>query len=240
MSDVDDVEEIIVSQTINQIVLSDLGTQGPIGSTGPTGSTGATGPSGIISVSSPLINSGTSSSANLSFNSSAASVSYATNSGSSNYSSNALKKYGSFYDTTTQVALSTSSAYAMKFNTTDLSNGVSVVSASQITFASAGVYNIQFSAQFQRSNSGNDTIEIWPGLNGSYIPNSNTIVSITGAAGANPIVAAWNFLVSVSAGQYLSLYWKVTDVNISISSLTGRTNPTRPDIPSIILTAQQI
>jgi len=235
MSDVDDVEEVIVYQTINQIVLSDVGIQGPSGY-----GNSITGPSGIISVSSPLVNSGTSSSANLSFNGSAASVSYSTNSGSSNYSSNALKKYGSFYDTTTQVALSTSSAYAMKFNTTDLSNGVSIVSSSQITFASAGVYNIQFSAQFQRSNTGNDTIEIWPGISGSYIPNSNTILSITGAAAANPVVAAWNFLINVTQGQYFSLYWKVTDVNISIASLTGRTNPVRPDIPSIILNAQQI
>ena len=39
MSDVDDVEEVIVSQTINQIVLSDMRVQGPIVVTGSTGST---------------------------------------------------------------------------------------------------------------------------------------------------------------------------------------------------------
>ena len=38
--------------------------------------------------------------------------------------------YGSFYDTTDQTAASTSTAYAITLNTTDLSNGISVQSSS--------------------------------------------------------------------------------------------------------------
>ena len=40
--------------------------------------------------------------------------------------------YGSFQDTTTQTIASTTTAYAMTFNTTDYSSGVSIVSNSRI------------------------------------------------------------------------------------------------------------
>jgi hypothetical protein len=59
--------------------------------------------------------------------------------------------YGSFYDTTDQTAVSTTVAYAITLNTTDISQGVSIASSSQLTFAEAGVYNIQFSVQLQRA-----------------------------------------------------------------------------------------
>ena len=51
--------------------------------------------------------------------------------------------YGAFQDSTDQSAASTTSAYAVTFNTTDYSAGISVVSNSQITVRSSGVYNIQ-------------------------------------------------------------------------------------------------
>lgn len=202
--------EVTYNVDLNQVIISTPGPQGPIG------------PSASIS----------------------ASVAYATNSGSSNFVTTAsgipTRWHGSFYDTTTQTAGSTASAYAMTLNTTDISNGVSIVSGSQVKFNNAAIYNIQFSAQIQRSNSGTDTVEIWPGINGTPIPWSNTITSISGAANANPVVAAWNFIVSVSAGQYLSLYWRTSDTHVSIASSASSTNPTRPSIPSIILTAVQV
>lgn len=148
--------------------------------------------------------------------------------------------YGSFYDTTTQSITSTASAYAMTFNTTDISNGISIVSGSQVLFNNAGIYNVQFSAQLQRSNSGTDTVEIWPGVNGSYIPWSNGIVTMTGGANANPLIAAWNYIISVNAGEYFSLYWRASDTHISITSSASSTAPNRPAIPSIILTAVQV
>ena len=62
------------------------------------------------------------------------------------YSSAAMSDpvpYGAFQDSTDQSAASTTTAYAITFNTTDFSKGVSVVSSSQITVKSAGVYNFQ-------------------------------------------------------------------------------------------------
>jgi hypothetical protein len=66
--------------------------------------------------------------------------------------------YGQFYDTTDQIAASTTVAYPVKFNTTESSNGVSVVNngsgdPTRITFAHNAVYNVQFSLQFKNTAS---------------------------------------------------------------------------------------
>ena len=60
------------------------------------------------------------------------------------------RNYGSLFDTTTQTNAGATSANVMTINTTDIANGVSVVSGSRITIQSSGVYNINFSAQFSR------------------------------------------------------------------------------------------
>ena len=63
---------------------------------------------------------------------------------------------------------------------------------------------------------------------------------MVGGANANPLIAAWNYIINISAGQYFSLYWRVSDTHISLTSSASSTNPTRPAIPSIILTAVQV
>ena len=64
--------------------------------------------------------------------------------------SNYLTKFGSFYDTTTQTALELDTPTPMKFNTTDISNGVSIQDDTKIVVENNGYYNIQFSAQLDR------------------------------------------------------------------------------------------
>lgn len=152
--------------------------------------------------------------------------------------------YGSFYDTTTQT---TTTSKAMTFNTTDISNGVSIASGSRITVANDGVYNIQFSAQLTKTQTGNQsTIYIWLAKNGTTIPQTNTDVTIDNQG--QRVVAAWNFIVDLNAGDYVELYWfnirsgggGVHD--ISLLAQTARTVDGQiiPETPSIILTVQQV
>ena len=79
--------------------------------------------------------------------------------------------YGAFYDTTDQVAGSTTTAYAITLNSTTLANGVSVVNSSQITFAYEGVYNIQFSLQFAITDNATHYIDVWFRKKGADIAN---------------------------------------------------------------------
>lgn len=64
-----------------------------------------------------------------------------------------------------------------------IANGVSVVSGSRITLANAGIYNIQFSAQIDKSDAGNDDIDIWLAKNGANVSWTNTSQTLVGATG---------------------------------------------------------
>jgi hypothetical protein len=145
---------------------------------------------------------------------------------------------GSFYDTTTQNAAVANTAYKVSLNSTDaaISNGVSIVSGSRITVAYPGVYNIQFSAQFTRSNSGTDVVSIWFAKNGVNIDNSCTDIVLTGGAAASAIVASWNYLISLNAGDYFEIVWSTPDTHVAITYGGTRTSPVRPAVPSVIAT----
>ena len=53
---------VLVTEQVNDVIISSVGVQGPAGA---TGATGATGSSGVIAVTAPITNSGTSTSANI-------------------------------------------------------------------------------------------------------------------------------------------------------------------------------
>ena len=59
--------------------------------------------------------------------------------------------YGAFQDGTDQTAANTTTAYAITFDTTDYSNGVTLSNSSRLNVAQAGIYNIQFSVQLENS-----------------------------------------------------------------------------------------
>lgn len=142
-------------------------------------------------------------------------------------------RYGSFYDTTTQTAAAINTAYAMTFNTTDLSVGVTRGSpTSRIYVDRPNVYNIQFSAQLDKTAGGVGLIWIWLRKNGTDVPDSTTQIRIQGNNAET--VAAWNFLLQMNAGDYFELMWEVDDTTVQI--LTEAASAVHPAIPSVILT----
>ena len=149
-----------------------------------------------------------------------------------------VSNYGNFLSTVSQPNAGATAANAITYNTTDLSSGVSVVSSSRITIANAGIYNIEFSAQLQKSSGGDDQVDIWLAKNGSNVANSNTTIMLHSNPGYE--VAAWNFLVQANAGDYYELYWSSADTTAQIHAASAGTNPTRPAIPSVILSVTQV
>ena len=147
--------------------------------------------------------------------------------------------YGSFYDTTTQTAASTTVAYPITLNTTALTNGVSVQSNSQITVDQSGLYNIQLSVQLSNLDTAPQDIDIWFRLNGTDITDSNSRFGL--AARKNPsdpfhVVGALNFFQTMNADDYIQLYWCTTNTNAKIEYYSAPSSPTRPAIPSVIVT----
>lgn len=147
---------------------------------------------------------------------------------------------GSFYDTTTQTNPVADTANLMTFDTTDISNGVSITAGSQITFAHPGIYNLQFSAQLDRVSGGTaQDISIWLRHNGIDSPWSNT--EITLVANSQHVVAAWNWYVTVTdVGQYYELVWSCPEADVQIQSIPANISPARPAVPSLILTVNQV
>ena len=144
--------------------------------------------------------------------------------------------YGSFSSSSTQTATNPNTEYLMTYNTTALSSGVSI-SGSQISITNAGVYNIQFSAQLYQPSGGSALIDIWFKKNGTNIANTNTKIAI---ANSTETVAAWNIVESFTAGQYVELAWSTTTGGSQLLAAGTQTSPTRPAIPSVIVTVTRV
>lgn len=142
--------------------------------------------------------------------------------------------YGSFFDTTTQVNGGASVANTLQYNTTVEANGISVVDNTKITFDHSGTYNIQFSAQFDKTDSGDDDVEVWLAKNGSDVAWTSTIITLHGNNGRD--VAAWNFVATITDGDYLEIKWHSTDTDMRVLARAAQTSPNRPAVPSVILT----
>jgi hypothetical protein len=154
------------------------------------------------------------------------------------------KSYGAFSDYTSQTIASTTTAYVMTFNTTDLgSNGVSIVSSSRLTVTTTGIYNFQWSGQFESDDNAPQDAYVWIRINGTDVVGSTGRIGLSERK--NPgdpfhILAGWNFLLSLTANDYVELVWSATSTSISIKTYAAGTSPTRPTTASLIATFQQL
>jgi hypothetical protein len=147
--------------------------------------------------------------------------------------------YGAFQDSTDQVAASTTVAYPVTFNTTDFSNGVTIVSNSRITVEDAGIWNLQFSLQFTNTTNASQDVDVWFKVNGTNIANSNSRYGLAPRKGAGDpfhVIMALNYFASLNATDYIEIMWRTTDTGVSIEQYAVGTSPTRPAIPSAIAT----
>ena len=152
----------------------------------------------------------------------------------------ATGSYGSFYSTVTQTNVA-STARSMSLNVTDISNGVSISGSTNpfntyIKTENPGIYDIQFSAQVDKTDSGTDEIWIWLRKNGTNITDSATSLQLVGN-GAH-YVAAWNFFVNAAANDYFQLMWYSPDANVRLHAEAGF--GVVPGIPSLIVTVNRV
>jgi len=149
--------------------------------------------------------------------------------------------YGSFADTTDQTAVA-NTATVMTFNTTDFSNGISIVTsgglASRFTVENAGIYNFQWSGQFQNTDAQEHDISVWVRKNGTDVVGSTGLVGIPSTHGGinGHTIAGWNFLFSFAANDYIELYWSTPNTGVSIQAYPVGTSPTRPSTSSLVAT----
>jgi len=147
--------------------------------------------------------------------------------------------YGAFQDSTDQVAANTTTAYAVTFDTTDFSNGVTLSNSSRLNVSQSGIYNVQFSIQFTNTTNSSQDVDVWFRKNGTNIDKSNSRFGFAPRKGAGDpfhTIAAINYFVSLNANDYVQIMWRPTDVGVSIEQYPAGTSPTRPAVPSAIVT----
>jgi hypothetical protein len=147
--------------------------------------------------------------------------------------------YGAFSSDQDQTTTA-NTATLMTLNTTDFSNDVSIAS-SKITVATAGIYNLQFSTQFQNTDNQIQDISIWLTQNGSNIAGSTGFVSIPAHKSASAgdeahQITGWNYYLSMAAGDYVEIYWSATNASVSIQHYPTSTGPVRPSTQSVVAT----
>ena len=149
---------------------------------------------------------------------------------------NAPLPHASFYDTTTQTNPVADAVNLMKVNSVyDSNDGTQYAiqkDTNKIYITQTGVYNIQFSAQLDKTGGGASAVYIWIRVNGQNVAHSATKVVIDGPN--SEIVAAWNWVLTLNAKDYFELAWQSSDTNVILAAVAASGNI--PEIPSVIIT----
>ena len=163
----------------------------------------------------------------------------------SNTAATPLGYYGQYFDYISQTATTDFVGVPMLFRTPDLSNGISVVTDDKITFANTGIYNLQFSTQFQNTANAPHDVFIWLRKNGTTA--AYDVIGSTGVVGMQPrknpsdpahTIVTWNFLLDVIGGDYYQIIWATSDAaNVSIQYYIAQTG--YPSTVSTLFTITQ-
>ena len=149
--------------------------------------------------------------------------------------------YGAFQDTTDQTATA-NTATVMTFNTTDFSNGVVVNDGSKLRVSQAGIYNLQFSVQFQNADTQLHDVSIWLRQDaagaGTDISGSTGLVSVPNSHGGidGHIIVGWNYFITLDANDFVEIWWSTPSTQVTIQAYAAGTSPTRPTTASVVAT----
>lgn len=239
------------------------GPQGDTGATGATGATGSTGAAATIAVgtvttgapgtSATVVNSGTSGAATFNFEIPRGATGATGATGPQGLKGDkgdtgatgaggALGYYGAYADYTTQTVVSTVTAYTVNLNTTIESNGITLVSGSQIRFDFGGTFNINWAGQFSNTSVVDQDVRVWLRKNGTDVPASNSIVAIPAAHDGidGHVIATNSIIATVVANDFYEIMWSAASTSVSLKYFSGGSLPTTPATPSMVVGIQQV
>jgi len=149
--------------------------------------------------------------------------------------------YGAFQSLSDQTA-TINTATAMTLDTTDYSNGVYLSNSSRMNARNAGIYNLQWSGQFQNTDTQLHDISIWLRKNNVDVTGSTGLISVPNSHGGvnGHTIAGWNYFIELSANDYLEIYWSTPNAAVSLQLFPVGTSPTRPSTASVITTMNYI
>ena len=136
-------------------------------------------------------------------------------------------------------------ANQLSFNQPVIQQGIEVRNTDEIWFDQAGQYLVTFTLQVSNRGNAVQEFEVWAGYNGTNYPLSNTrfdvparkSVSVYGHA--VPAITGI-FTVTNPATEYLTIKWWASSTDVFLEHYPVNTSPTRPAIPSVIMTINLI
>ena len=152
---------------------------------------------------------------------------------------NTALPYGAWQNTVDHTAAAANTAYAIGLDTIDFQEGIELLSSSHLKVKYSGIYNIQFSLQLSSLSNATQDVDVWFRKNGVDIPSSNSRFGLAPRKNATDpynVIASLNYFATLAADDYIELIWSTTSTDVTINAATGLTSPTRPNIPSAIVT----
>lgn len=148
-----------------------------------------------------------------------------------------MKYYGIFDKTSDQSPAVINTAYAVTFDSTRLSNGVTIgTPASRIVVPVSGLYQFQASVQLTSSSSSSKDIWVWFRKNGTDLANSARIVTSDINNGYISLVV--NEPISLNANDYVEVVFAASNTAVSIDNVSS--TAFAPAAPAVVLEVTQV
>ena len=139
----------------------------------------------------------------------------------------------------------TTVANNLTYNLPVITQGIEVRNGSEIWFENAGQYLVTFSLQVTNRSNAEQVFEVWAAYDGTNYPLSNTRYDIP----ARKNESTWAHIAPAISGiftvnnpttNYLVIKWWASSTDVFLEHYAAGTNPTRPEIPSVIMTINMI
>ena len=140
-----------------------------------------------------------------------------------------------------QELTSTTTEELLTYDVVALSNGIRVVDNSKIYVPCGGEYLVTFTLQVTNRSNAEQVFEVWAKDTGSNYPISRRRYDIP----ARKSSEVWSHIVPAVTGiftvedpttDYLEIAWWASSTDVYLEHYGTDTSPTRPAIPSVILT----
>lgn len=127
------------------------------------------------------------------------------------------------------------------YNIPVIQEAIEVRNSHEIWFTYPGQYLVTFSLMFTNRGNSAQEIEVWAKYSANNYPLSNTRIDIA----ARKSISVWAHAVATITGiftvddpdnDYLAIAWWSDGADVFLEHYPAGTNPTRPAIPSVILT----
>lgn len=146
---------------------------------------------------------------------------------------------GAFFSNTTQT-LSSNVATIITLNNSDANAAIgAALSNGSVQVTYPGIYNYQFSAQYENADSQAHDVDFWVRVDGTDVYESATQLTIPAKHGSRngAAVAALNIFVTAQANSIIDFVCAASHPDLRLAALPASSSPfVRPSIPSLIST----